>query len=446
MVKAIRRQFARTGFVRLHAVSGRANVLIAGGGVVGASVASALARRGVDGVVVVDLDLAGVYASSELNAGGARATWWQPVNVHACRRTLDFFREHADELGFRELGYLWLYDDPERFARALARRALQNDAGLGVEALGPGEIPERCPLVDRGLDTLVGATFSPRDGLVNPNAVRAWYRHDAERRGVVFLDRHYLAGLETALVSSDGGSRRRVRAVELAEVRSGDPSDAAGALRRILTTHRVPAELVVDEARLECGTFVNCLGAWSPLLSAKIGVRDVTEPVRRQISLVDVHREDLAPGVEPARLGMVVDASGLYVHPEGAFFLAGYSPPGDAPGYDFSYDGAEFFERELWPRLAARASSFERCGHVRGWAGLYAVTPDCSGIVGGVAGFTNLFEAHSFTGRGVMQSFTVGNELAALIVDGRYGEVDLSPLSRERFADPARWVVEDLHI
>jgi len=424
----------------------RANVLIAGGGVVGASVASALARRGIDRVVVVDLDLAGVYASSELNAGGARATWWQPVNVHACRRTLDFFREHAAEFGFCERGYLWLYDDTDRFARALERRRLQNDAGLGVEALEPGEIPERWPLLDRGLDALVGATFSPRDGLVNPNAVRAWYRHEAERRGVVFLDRHYLAGLETALVSSEGASRRHVRAVELVEVRGGDPADTAGALRRILTTHRIPSELVVGESTLECATFVNCLGAWSPLLSAKIGIRDVTEPVRRQISLVDVHREDFAPGVETERLGMVVDASGLYVHPEGPYFLAGYSPPGDAPGYDFSYDGAAFFERELWPRLAARASSFERCGHVRGWAGLYAVTPDCSGIVGGVAGFTNLFEAHSFTGRGVMESWTVGSELAALIVDGRYEQVDLSPLTRERFSDPTRWVPEDLHI
>jgi len=427
-------------------VSGRVHVLIAGGGVIGASVASALARRGVDGIVVVDLDLAGVYASSELNAGGARATWWQRVNVEACRHTLDFFRAHAERFQFRELGYLWLYDDPDLWARALDKRALQDEAGLGVEVLGPGEIPERCPLVDRALDELVGATFSPRDGLVNPNAVRAWYREDAEQRGVVFRNRHYVSGIETALASAEGGSARRVSAVELTGIRAGDPSDEAGALRRILTTHRVPAGLAVDESRLECEIFVNCLGAWSPLLSAKIGVRDVTEPVRRQIALVDVHREDLAPGVAPERMGMVVDASGLYLHPEGRFFLAGYSPPGDAPGYDFSYDGDGFFERELWPRLAHRASSFERCHHVRGWAGLYAVTPDCSGIVGGVAGFTNLYEAHSFTGRGVMQSFAVGRELAALITSGRFESVDLSPLTRERFADPARWVREDLHI
>jgi len=426
-------------------VSERANVLIAGGGVVGASVASALARRGVDGIVVVDVDLAGVYASSELNAGGARATWWQRVNVEACRLTLDFFREHAEAFSFRELGYLWLYDDADLYARAVERRTLQNELGLGVEALSVAEIAEHSPILDRNLTELVGATFSPRDGLVNPNAVRAWYRRDAEERGVVFLNRHYLSGVETALASAAGGSARRIRSVALSEIIAG-VADEAGALLRLLTTHRVPSEFAVAESSLECETFVNCLGAWSPLLSAKIGVRDVTEPVRRQISLIDVNATDLAPGVEPETLGMVVDASGLYLHPDGAFFLAGYSPPGDAPGYDFSYDGQAFFERELWPRLAHRSSSFERCGHVRGWAGLYAVTPDCSGIVGGVAGFTNLYEAHSFTGRGVMQSYAVGRELASLIVDGCYETVDLSPLTRERFADPNRWIREDLHI
>jgi len=55
-------------------VAEHADVLIVGGGVIGTSIAWALANRGVSGIVVVDLDLAGVYASSELNAGGVRAT------------------------------------------------------------------------------------------------------------------------------------------------------------------------------------------------------------------------------------------------------------------------------------------------------------------------------------------------------------------------------------
>jgi sarcosine oxidase subunit beta len=168
--------------------------------------------------------------------------------------------------------------------------------------------------------------------------------------------------------------------------------------------------------------------------------------VRRQLSLVDPWREALPAGLRLDELGMIVDASGLYFHPEGAFVLAGYSTPGEAPGYDFDYDGDEFFEREIWPRLAHRATVFERCRHVRGWAGLYAVTPDRSGIAGAVAGFANLFEAHSFTGRGVMQSFGVGRAMASLVASGRFGEPDLSALTRSRFTDPARWVPEELHI
>jgi FAD-dependent oxidoreductase domain-containing protein 1 len=83
---------------------------------------------------------------------------------------------------------------------------------------------------------------------------------------------------------------------------------------------------------------------------------------------------------------------------------------------------------------------------LRGWAGLYDVTPHRSGVAGAIGGFTNLFEAHSFTGRGVMQSFGVARAMGELIGAGRFESVDLSPLRRDRFEDPARWVTEDLHI
>ena len=118
----------------------------------------------------------------------------------------------------------------------------------------------------------------------------------------------------------------------------------------------------------------------------------------------------------------------------------------EAPGFDFGYDGEAFFEAEIWPRLAHRMSSFERCGHMRGWAGLYAVTPDCSGIADRVEGFANLYEAHSFTGRGVMQSYAVGVAISELVTTGRYESHDLAPLTRRRFGDRARWVPEALHI
>src|SRR5262245_12126839 len=220
-----------------------ADVVIAGGGIIGSAVAWALAGRGVGNVVVLDVDLSGVYASSELNAGGARATWWQPVNIAACAATLEFFRAHAEEFGFREHGYLWLYDDAALYARARERRGLQNDFGLAVELLDPGDIPQRFPIIDRGLEELVGATFSPRDGLVNPNAVRAWYRREAEARGVSFRNRHYIEGIRTELSAGAAGAVRRVTAVDVIELAGIDATDDAGALRAALTSHHLAPEI-----------------------------------------------------------------------------------------------------------------------------------------------------------------------------------------------------------
>ena len=154
----------------------KSDVLIAGGGVIGSAIACALVERGVGDVCVVDLDLAGTYASSELNAGGARATWWQEVNIASCRDTIAFFQENAEEFAFRQCGYLWLYDDRGLFERALERRNLQESLGLDVEILDATEVTRRFPLLDRNMNEIVGATFSRLDGLLNPNAtvVEAW--------------------------------------------------------------------------------------------------------------------------------------------------------------------------------------------------------------------------------------------------------------------------------
>ncbi|MEZ4330341.1 MAG: FAD-binding oxidoreductase [Myxococcota bacterium] len=421
------------------------SVVIAGGGIIGSAVAYCLAERGLQDIRVVDLDLAGIYASSELNAGGVRATWWQSVNIETCRQSLDFFRARREDFGFRERGYLWLYDDPDAFAIAREKRRLQNEHGLGVELLTPGEAAARFPLLDAHLDELVGATWSPRDGLINPNAVRAFYRSEAEALGVRFLNRHYVDGVVTARVPGETGTRR-VRAIDVIEVGGVDAADESGVLREILTTHRVDRARRLRETRIDCEVLINCLGAWSTVFSGKLGIRDVTEAVRRQICLVGFERAALPAGVDFDALGMIVDASDLYFHPEGGHLLAGYSIPEEAPGFDFSYDGSDFFETFIWPRLAHRASTFERCGHVRGWSGLYAVTPDCSGIAGPVPGIANLYEAHSFTGRGVMQSFGVARALAERILDGMSTSCDLTPLGRERFATRDRWLPETLHI
>jgi sarcosine oxidase subunit beta len=93
--------------------------------------------------------------------------------------------------------------------------------------------------------------------------------------------------------------------------------------------------------------------------------------------------------------------------------------------------------------MFARMSCCERLRHITGWAGLYEVSPDRSAIVGRAA--PRIFEAHSFSGRGVMQSYGAGQALAELIAGGSYSQFDASPLSRERF-ERGELVTEQLHI
>jgi FAD-dependent oxidoreductase domain-containing protein 1 len=145
-----------------------------------------------------------------------------------------------------------------------------------------------------------------------------------------------------------------------------------------------------------------------------IGVPVPCRAVPRELSLA-ASELDLTP------FGMVVDTTDCHFHAEaGGLVLAGYSPPGDPPGHRFAREGAAFFEREVWPRLAARVSAFDRLGYAGGWIGLYDMSPDNSALLGAVEGLANAYEIHSFSGRGVMQSWAAGLCLAELIATGAY--------------------------
>jgi sarcosine oxidase subunit beta len=400
----------------------RYDVVLVGGGIIGSSAAMALAVRGLK-VAVVDIDLSGRLSSSEKNAGGVRATWWQPVNISLCRASINYYRSVRDQVGFRQKGYLWLYDDTT-WAGACAHLDLQRSLGHPIEELSAAEVHRRVPEIDK-TEGIAGATFSPEDGLINPNLLKQHYRERSREAGAVYLDRLYV---HAAVVASD---HVRLQCWQSYRALSDD-----GLVR--LMTEDGPGEAEPGALfELEAGAVAIITGAWSDNALKIFGLRNYSEPVRRQVCIVDNRETNFAA------YGMIVDSSGLYFHNEGPHILAGYSPPETPPGHHFNYDGESFFIQEIWPRMYARMSCCERLRHVTGWAGLYEVSPDRSAIIGRAA--PRIFEAHSFSGRGVMQSYGAGQALAELITDGRYDKFDASALSRDRF-ERNELVSEELHI
>ncbi len=390
------------------------NVLVVGGGLIGSAVALHLARLGVSGIRVVDFDLEGSLSSSELNAGGVRATWGQAINISMSQISIDYFASVADEVGYRPCGYLWL-KTPDAMPAALKSRELQQSMGWEVQAWDVAELKRRVPFIDKTND-LAGAVFAPRDGLVNPNLLKNHYRAKARELGVVFEDRTWVSGSERK------GSKWVVHARQLhspafheakLSVFAGLPEmEGLPWTRTSYTADRV----------------INCAGPWAPKIASMLGYACPSQPVRRQVCIFDSRGVDLTP------YGMIVDTSGVYFHPEATNGLAGFATPGEAPGVNYEYDGERFFEENIWPALYERSTGFEQLKHLTGWAGLYEVSPDESAIIGEVPGHPGLFEAHSFSGHGAMHSYAAGLVLAEKIVKGRFEALDASCFSSERFA------------
>jgi glycine/D-amino acid oxidase-like deaminating enzyme len=129
---------------------------------------------------------------------------------------------------------------------------------------------------------------------------------------------------------------------------------------------------------------------------------------------------------------LLIDPSGFWLRPEGAGFIAGFSPdpdPDDAP----LQPEYEMFESLVWPALAGRIPAFEAAKLERAWAGYYEMNVfDHNGIVGRHPRIPNFIFMNGFSGHGMQQGPAIGRGVAELIVQGRFSSVDLSALSYER--------------
>ena len=405
----------------------KCDYLIIGSGLMGSSVAMHLGEflraKGAK-IVVCDADLEGKLSSSELNAGGARATWDQEINVALSKASIEYFKANAAEVGFREVGYLWMFA-PDKWEAAKARAAQLAKQGLGVEALSVTELQGRAPFIDKTAG-LAGATFSPRDGLFNPNLLKNIFREGARVAGAEFRDGHRVYGV-TKEAGGDFVVEFAVAPPAEDDLR-GFLGDGAGAPRAFTEKRTIRARAIV-----------NCAGAWASKLASYIGYVSPVWAVRRQVSIFSCREVDLSG------YGMMIDTSGVYFHPEADNILAGYADPLEKPGHNLNYDGLNFFEEKIWMPLFDRSSKFESLKHVTGWGGLYEMTPDSNAVIGGAPGVPNVFECHGFSGRGAMQSYAAGLGLAELIAFGQYQTLDLSALDGGRF-QTGKLVPEGLHI
>jgi glycine/D-amino acid oxidase-like deaminating enzyme len=347
-----------------------------------------------------------------------------PINIELSKVSIDYFQSVADEVGYRPCGYLWLHP-ADRFEAALKARDLQIKMGWPVEAWDIARLRSHVEFIDK-TDDIAGALFSPRDGLVNPNLLKNHYRARAREKGAIFDDKTVCRRIEQESQSPVVVIAERTKSLLPHEAKAG-----------LLDGSYVPSANAEQdshqEVRYRAKRVVNCAGPWASEVAKMLGYHSPAQPVRRQVCIFDCREVDLTP------YGMIVDTSGVYFHPEATNGLAGFCDPAEKPGFNFHYDGDTFFNDVIWPALYERSSRFEKLKHVTGWAGLYEVSPDDCGIIGRVQNGEahpsgRIYEAHSFSGHGVMHSYAAGMILADEIIQGKPFTLDGVALNAERFS------------
>jgi sarcosine oxidase subunit beta len=347
-----------------------ADVVIAGAGVIGASIAYHLALRGCRDVLVLDRASALGGGSTAKATGGFRAQFDNETEVRLsllARGKLRAFEEETGvDPGYRPYGYLFLACNDDDLALLRAAHDVQQACGLTeARLISANDARALNPAIDD--DTIIGASFCPTDGFLRPMNVLTGYAAAAERLGVRFaFDTELLAWRGTYIETSRGPVHARV--------------------------------------------FVNALGAWcgAPVV-----------PLRRNVAAT------VPTAVLPESMPMTIWAGDWYhlrVRDGRVLLLWPDDPPDD-----------RVWLEEVLKKTHARVPCLRDLPIQEQWSGLYEMSPDTHAILGRSPRHENLFLANGSSGHGVMHAPAIGELLAQMIV-GELTSIDISTLSPTRFS------------
>src|SRR5512141_2384232 len=368
-----------------------ADIVIIGGGVMGASAAYHLAKCGIRNVVLLEKEEFFGTGATGRCAGGVRYQFSTEINVKLSLESLPMIERFKEELGqdvnYRQCGYL-LVATNEKDASAFRHNVeMQNGLGVQTHLLSGEEVRARLPLMK--FEDAIAGTWNPKDGLADPNSIVAGYVSAAQKLGVKALARAEVTGIRL----------------------SGDQVEAVETAQGVIQTR----------------TVLNTAGPWAGQIGQMAGIEIPILPIRRQMFTTNALKEI------PEDFPFVIDfAQSLYFHREGEGLLIGMSNQRETPGFDQNVD--EDFEMENFEAALERMPLLERASRASHWAGLYEVTPDAHPIFGGskVKGFTI---CTGFSGHGFMHGPVSGKLMTEYILDGKFSTVDVSMLDLARFEE-----------
>jgi sarcosine oxidase, subunit beta len=362
---------------------GGGDVVVVGGGVVGASIALETARHGLGRVVLVDKAPGPGEGSTGASSSICRTRYTHPKVVRlaiegldAYRRWPEYLRSAAASASFVETGVLWIADRTARDVEAEVQRL----RGLGAEAtlIDHVELSQRFPGLSHCTAPLDWTTehrcspgasflFEDRAGYIDPMDALSDLLASAIAVGVDVNFSSEVIGLEV----DDAGVRG---------VRLGDGNSVAGDL------------------------VINAAGPWCNELNAMAGVE-------HRWSFVPTRIQTLYrpwPTQEAGEIPITIDvATGVYVRPERASSMVWIGSVREEDERDEVADPDEFprtpsagFRDTTLAGFTHRIPGVAARGAVTGIAGLYTINRQDVHPVVGPSGVDGYWLANGFSGHG----------------------------------------------
>jgi len=353
----------------------KADIVIIGGGIQGCSIAYNLAKKGAKNIVILEKNTCASGSSGRCGAG-IRQQFGTKMNCILARESMKIFETLSEELDYdielNQAGYLILAYTEKEINQFKKNVVLEQSLGIEAKMVTPEEAKEIVPPLN--LEGIIGGTFCPTDGNVNPLYTTFGYAEAAQRLGVKYYP-----------------------FTEVTEIETED--------KRILS-------VIANKGKILTPIVVNAAGGYSGPVGKMAGVDIPVYSQRHQILITEP--------IDPLWKPMLMSFSKNYYFqqlPDGGV-LGGYGDPeheiiGDNVGSSWQ------FSRTMAKKMVKLVPILKEVHMVRQWAGLYNMSRDAQPILGEHPQLKGFYMSVGFSGHGFMLAPVTGKLIAELILDGK---------------------------
>jgi glycine/D-amino acid oxidase-like deaminating enzyme len=366
------------------------DAILIGAGVMGASIAYNLSRRGLR-VLILERQSVGVGATGA-SSGLVRMHYDIEVDSALAWQSFQIFREWRERIGgdcgFHRTGFLQIVS-PDKNEQLRGNVEMQKRIGINTEVVTPEEVKKIAPMFRTGDFEL--AAYEPESGYADPVLTTNSFIANAKDCGAVLMQDCEVTGIRVS-----GG-----KVVGVDSVRGS----------------------------FDAPVVVNCAGTFADRIGRMVGLEIPLDTWSHDVAFV---RRPASVGTHPA---CIDDALSMYFRPEGELTLIGledYNRMGEPPESDLGRVDPEFVMRAI-DRICERMEGMEEGSLHSTHVGRDGLTPDQRAVIN-QAGPEGFYIACGFSGTGFKLSPAVGVCMSELILDGRAQLVDISSLNLGRFA------------